>query len=194
MKNKDLIIAKLYELVEHVGGTSPERCAECKRFVEEISALESEPQCEHNNWVKEYHYRKCIDCGHILLGESEPDKEQKMVEIRAQREEDRDMESTTSQQAEWENKAENRWVKFFDNEVDLGFCTKTYAERVKWYIETYPDTFASQSLPEISDEEIEVKCNDIADCYSKRDFQRGEWLGFKEGAKWYKDELKRRLK
>jgi hypothetical protein len=49
-------------------------------------------------------------------------------------------------------------------------------------------------IPEITDEEIENRASDLADPSSKKDFSRGEWLGFKEGAKWYREELKKRLK
>jgi hypothetical protein len=28
-------------------------------------------------------------------------------------------------------------INFFDGEADMGFCSKKYAERAKWYISTY---------------------------------------------------------
>lgn len=43
---------------------------------------------------------------------------------------------------------------------------------------------ARQEIELPSDEEIEDKCCAIANPESKKDFERGEWLGFKEGAKW----------
>lgn len=43
-----------------------------------------------------------------------------------------------------------------------------------------------------TDEEIESRCDDIANPESKKDFVRGEWLGHKEGAKWAIEEIKRR--
>ena len=50
-----------------------------------------------------------------------------------------------------------------------------------------------KELTEITDEEIETKASDVADPSSKKDFSRGEWLGFKEGAKWYRSEHKKRM-
>jgi len=41
---------------------------------------------------------------------------------------------------------------------------------------------------------IESKADDIADCMSKRGFERGEWLGFKEGAGWAIAEIIKRNK
>jgi len=39
---------------------------------------------------------------------------------------------------------------------------------------------------------VESKADDIADCMSKRGFERGEWLGFKEGAGWAITEIIKR--
>lgn len=41
-------------------------------------------------------------------------------------------------------------------------------------------------------EEIENKANGIANPESKKDFERGEWLGVKEGARWMRDEILKR--
>jgi hypothetical protein len=48
-------------------------------------------------------------------------------------------------------------------------------------------------IPEITDEEVEGKASDLADPLSRKDFSRGEWLGFKEGAKWYREEQRKRM-
>ena len=42
------------------------------------------------------------------------------------------------------------------------------------------------------DEEIENKANGIANPESKKDFERGEWMGVKEGARWAIDEIIKR--
>ena len=42
------------------------------------------------------------------------------------------------------------------------------------------------------DEEIENKANGIANPKSQRYFERGEWLGVKEGARWMRDEILKR--
>ena len=42
------------------------------------------------------------------------------------------------------------------------------------------------------DEEIGKKANGIANPESKKDFERGEWLGVKEGARWMRDEIIKR--
>lgn len=43
---------------------------------------------------------------------------------------------------------------------------------------------------QVTDEEIEEYANGLANASSKKDFERGEWLGVKEGAKWMRDKLK----
>jgi hypothetical protein len=42
------------------------------------------------------------------------------------------------------------------------------------------------------DDEIGKKANGIANPESKKDFERGEWLGVKEGARWMRDEILKR--
>ena len=42
------------------------------------------------------------------------------------------------------------------------------------------------------DDEIESKANGIANPESKKDFERGEWLGVKEGARWACSEIIKR--
>jgi hypothetical protein len=42
-------------------------------------------------------------------------------------------------------------------------------------------------LKEITDSDIEEWANGIANPESKKDFERGEWLGIKEGAKAFRD-------
>ena len=42
------------------------------------------------------------------------------------------------------------------------------------------------------DDEIEKKANGIANPKSQREFERGEWLGVKEGARWMRDEIIKR--
>jgi hypothetical protein len=41
---------------------------------------------------------------------------------------------------------------------------------------------------------VESKADDIADCMSNKGFERGEWLGFKEGAGWAISEIIKRNK
>jgi hypothetical protein len=42
------------------------------------------------------------------------------------------------------------------------------------------------------DKEIEKKANGIANPKSQREFERGEWMGVKEGARWMRDEIIKR--
>ena len=42
------------------------------------------------------------------------------------------------------------------------------------------------------DKEIENKANGIANPKSQRDFERWQWLGVKEGARWMRDEIIKR--
>ena len=54
------------------------------------------------------------------------------------------------------------------------------------------EKFASLPLEVPGDEEIEKKANGIANPKSQRYFERGEWLGVKEGARWMRDEILKR--
>lgn len=42
-------------------------------------------------------------------------------------------------------------------------------------------------MKEVTDEDIEAWADGIADAGSLKDFERGEWLGIKEGAKAFRD-------
>ena len=44
-------------------------------------------------------------------------------------------------------------------------------------------------LKEVTDADIEHKADDVANCESSKEFERGEWLGFKEGARAFRDGL-----
>jgi len=76
--------------------------------------------------------------------------------------------------------------------LNCDVCGKTY-----WSISAFPEPqwcekcvkeyFDIKSEQKPTDEEIENKASDIADPTSKHGYQRGEWLGFKEGAKWMRD-------
>ncbi len=44
-------------------------------------------------------------------------------------------------------------------------------------------------LKEVTDADIEHKADDVANCESSKGFERGEWLGFKEGARAFRDGL-----
>lgn len=51
----------------------------------------------------------------------------------------------------------------------------------------YAELWHSAKIQEVTDEDIEARASDIANPESKLAFQRGEWLGFKEGAKAMRD-------
>jgi len=44
-------------------------------------------------------------------------------------------------------------------------------------------------MKEVTDADIEHKADDVANCESSKEFERGEWLGFKEGARAFRDGL-----
>lgn len=54
------------------------------------------------------------------------------------------------------------------------------------------DAIAALPLDVPGDEEIESKANGIANPKSQRDFERWQWLGVKEGARWMRDEIIKR--
>ena len=89
--------------------------------------------------------------------------------------------------------------------------TMTRKEQIYATIETFLEdndigkmTFPSELSAELADrifalpidvpgdKEIEKKANGIANPKSQRDFERGEWLGVKEGARWAIDEIIKR--
>lgn len=47
-------------------------------------------------------------------------------------------------------------------------------------------------LKEVTDADIEHKADDVANRESSKEFERGEWLGFKEGARAFRDGLIKR--
>jgi len=54
-------------------------------------------------------------------------------------------------------------------------------------MQEYAELWHTAKMAEVTDEDIEIKANDIASCISKNAFERGEWLGFKEGARAMRD-------
>ena len=44
-------------------------------------------------------------------------------------------------------------------------------------------------MKEVTDADIEHKADDVANRESSKGFERGEWLGFKEGARAFRDGL-----
>lgn len=54
-------------------------------------------------------------------------------------------------------------------------------------MQEYAEAWHSAKMKEVTDEDIEARASDIANPESKLAFQRGEWLGFKEGAKAMRD-------
>ena len=45
---------------------------------------------------------------------------------------------------------QEKLISFFEREHQLGFCTKKYYERVKWYFETYEDELFGLSKEELT--------------------------------------------
>lgn len=56
-------------------------------------------------------------------------------------------------------------------------------------LKQYAESYHKERVNRVTDEEIEKWADDIADPESKKDFERGEWLGFKEGASKIKSKL-----
>ena len=65
MTNDKAVIEKLEELVNHLGPFSD--CDVCQELIAELTVLKSEnkeKECNHANWVKQYNFKQCIDCGY----------------------------------------------------------------------------------------------------------------------------------
>ena len=71
-------------------------------------------------------------------------------------------------------------------EHDGSYIPVSEAKRM---MQSYAESYHKERVNAITDEDIEKWADDIANPESKKVFERGEWLGFKEGARKIKSKL-----
>lgn len=81
--------------------------------------------------------------------------------------------------------------KLIINKANLEYCAKnevingSLLQSIREAMQAYHEA----KMKEVTDADIEHKADDVANCESSKEFERGEWLGFKEGARAFRDGL-----
>jgi len=81
--------------------------------------------------------------------------------------------------------------KLIINKANLEYCAKnevingSLLQSIREAMQAYHEA----KMKEVTDADIEHKADDVANRESSKEFERGEWLGFKEGARAFRDGL-----